>query len=462
MNVIARHSARAATALALALTLALAMPMRAHAQQPAPQRLSLADAVRIASRQSALVQTAGLRTAQAQAQVSESRSAFLPNLRAGATESEVTLNSATFGFNFPSQPGQPPLLNPLGQVIGPVTTLDMRASATQTLFDPAALGRLRASQAGAAAVGVGESAAAEQAAAQAASAYVLALRADAQLSARLADSSLAADLLTIAQDQLSAGVGVGLDVTRAESQLVGVKAQLIAARNDEDRSRLTLARALNLPLETPITLTDSLTMLDDEPGAESGPTDVDAAVALAMRQRPDVRALEAQLRASRAQINAVRDERLPTVNAFGNGGYIGLRLSHLLATYVWGVELSVPVFDGNRRGARVTQQDAAMREIQVRERDLQQQVAADVRGAVLDLSSARQAVDAAHERVRLAEQEVSQARDRFRAGVAGNADVITASLTLNNARTQLIDSETAFQSARVALARAEGRTTSLR
>ena len=103
-----------------------------------------------------------------------------------------------------------------------------------------------------------------------------------------------------------------------------------------------------------------------------------------------------------------------------------------------------------------------MREIKVRQRDLQQQVAADVRGAVLDLSSARQAVDAAHERVRLAEQEVSQARDRFRAGVAGNADVITASLTLNNARTQLIDSETAFQSARVALARAEGRTTSLR
>ncbi len=458
MNVIARCSARVAAVLPLAVAVNLSVSAPALAQQPAPQRLSLADAVRLAARQSALVQTAGLRTAQAQAGVSESRAAFLPNLRAGATEAENTLNSATFGFNFPSQPGQPPLLNPLGQIIGPVTTLDMRASASQTLFDPAALGRLRASQASAAAVGVGESAAAEQAAAQAAVAYVMALRADAQLSARLADSSLAVDLLTIAQDQLSAGVGVALDVTRAESQLAGVKAQLIAARNDEARSRLTLARALNLPLETPLTLTDSLTPGDDAVGA---PQDVDAAVAEAMRQRPDVRALQAQLRAEQAQRNAIHDERLPTVNAFGNGGYIGLRLSHLLATYTWGIELSVPVFDGDRRGARVTAQDAALREIQVRERDLQQQVAADVRGAVLDLSSARQAVDAARERVRLAEQEVSQARDRFRAGVAGNADVITASLTLNSARTQLIDAETAFQSARVALARAEGRTTSL-
>lgn len=451
-------SLRATRAAARVLFAAALLAPALAAQQPAPQPLSLADAVRLAARQSALVQSAALRTAQANARVSQSRSAFLPNLDAGATEAENTLNSATFGFNFPTQPGQPPFLNPLGQIIGPVTTLDLRARASQTLFDPAALGRLNASKAGAAAVGVGESAAAEQAAVQAAAAYVQALRADAQLSARLADSSLAVDLLGIAQDQLTAGVGVALDVTRAESQLAGVKAQLISARNSQARDRLDLARALNLPLDTPFQLTDSLAALD---GAAAGAADVDAAVAEAMRRRPDVRGLEAQISAAQAQINAVRDERLPAVNAFGNGGYIGLRINHLLATYTWGIELSVPVFDGNRRDARITEQDAAARDLQVRVRDLQQQVAAEVRGAVLDLSSARQSVDAARERVRLAEQEVSQARDRFRAGVAGNADVITASLSLNASRTQLIDAETAFQAARVALARAEGRATSL-
>ena len=450
MNV--THSFRIAAAAAFLVPAALA------AQQPAPQRLSLGDAVRMAARQTALVETAALRTAQAEAVVSETRSAFLPNLSAGATEAENTLNSATFGFNFPTQPGQPPFLNPLGQIIGPVTTFDVRARASQTIFDPSAFGRLRASQAGAAAVGAGQSVAAEQAATLAAVAYVQALRADAQLSARLADSSLAVDLLRIARDQLQAGVGVALDVTRAEAQLAGVRAQLIGARNTQARSRLDLARAVNLPLDTPFELTDSLATLDSVPDAG----DVNVAVDEAMRQRPDVRAVESQLRAAQAQITAIRDERLPAVNAFGNGGYIGLRLNHLLATYTWGVELSVPVFDGNRRDARVTEQQAAMRELQVRERDLRQQVSVDVRSAVLDLGSARQAVDAARERVRLAEQEVSQARDRFSAGVAGDADVITASLSLNSARTQLIDAQTAYQSARVALARAEGRTTSLR
>ena len=102
------------------------------------------------------------------------------------------------------------------------------------------------------------------------------------------------------------------------------------------------------------------------------------------------------------------------------------------------------------------------REIEVRRRDLRQQVSLDVRGALLDLVSAREQVDAARERQRLSEQEVAQAQERFRAGVASNADVITASVTLNAARTGLIDALTAYQGARVSLARAEGTVSQLR
>jgi outer membrane protein TolC len=75
---------------------------------------------------------------------------------------------------------------------------------------------------------------------------------------------------------------------------------------------------------------------------------------------------------------------------------------------------------------------------------------------VLNLTSSAEAVSAARERLGLAEQEVSQARERFQAGVAGNADVITAALTLNTARTQYVDALASYQAARVALARAQG------
>src|SRR5260221_14731893 len=79
----------------------------------------------------------------------------------------------------------------------------------------------------------------------------------------------------------------------------------------------------------------------------------------------------------------------------------------------------------------------------------------------LNLRSSSEAVGAARERLALAEQEVAQARERFQAGVSGNADVITASLTLNTARTQLVDALTSYQSARVALARAQGSISTL-
>ncbi|HYS69108.1 MAG TPA: TolC family protein, partial [Gemmatimonadaceae bacterium] len=84
------------------------------------------------------------------------------------------------------------------------------------------------------------------------------------------------------------------------------------------------------------------------------------------------------------------------------------------------------------------------------------------RGALIDLSGAREQLDAATERLSLAEQEVAQARDRFNAGVAGNADVVNASLALTASRTLVNDAETAYQLARVALARATGSVTTLR
>jgi len=127
-----------------------------------------------------------------------------------------------------------------------------------------------------------------------------------------------------------------------------------------------------------------------------------------------------------------------------------------LPTYDLGLQLSVPIFDGFRREGRVAEQESVAKDLENRARDLRLQVEADVRSAVLNLASATEAVAAARERLTLAEQEVSQSRERFQAGVAGNADVITAALTLNAARTQLVDALTSYQASRVALARAQG------
>ena len=412
--------------------------------------LSLGDAARLAAHQSATAEEARFQAAQSVAQVTQARSDLLPNVSAYAQEHGVTINTATFGFALPG-------LDPGGQLLGPVNTMDVRGKLSQTIFDWAALSRVRSATSTAVASNATASDVAEQAAVTASLAYLRAQRADAQLAAREADSVLADSLLGIANDQLSAGVGVALDVTRAQAQVASVRAQLIAARNERDRARLDLLRSLGLPLDARVELADTLSRLSM---ADTTPNE-QAAIAAALKNRPDLRAADEQLLAARQTSGAIRAERLPSLTAFGDEGWLGTNSGNKLNTYQWGVQVTVPVFDGLRREGRIEESEARVSEIDVRRRDLRQQTAIEVRGALLDLGSAREAVDAAREQLRLTEQEVAQARDRFRAGVSGNADVITASLTLNTSRTQLVDALASYQSARVALARAVGSVTAL-
>ncbi|WP_373058449.1 TolC family protein [Gemmatimonas sp.] len=419
---------------------------------PAQNALSIGDAARLAAKQSGGVDVARERVAQAEARVTQRRGALFPDLAAGILQSERNLNSATFGFSFSNPVTGQPLLRPDGEIIGPVPIVDVRYRLQQPLLDLGSIAKWRAAQSTVLAASADVQAQAEMAAATAAAVYVRAARAEAQLSSRRADSALAADLLRIARDQLQAGTGIALDVTRAESQLANVRAQIIGARNERDRGLLELKRAVGLPLDAPLTLTDSLA------GMPVGdvPPDAASALARATESRADVKALLAQETAQRATTQAIKWERTPQLGLVVDQGVIGKHWNRLLPTYSWGVQLSVGLFDGFRREGRVQEQIANARETDAKLRDLRAQSALEVRAALLDLSAALEQVDAVQERLRLAEQEVSQAQERFRAGVAGNGDVITALLSLNQARTLRNDALASYQGSRVALARAMG------
>ena len=432
--------------LVVALIAFLARAAAAQVTADSTIRLSLGEAVRLAAQQNTAVQSARYRVAAAQARVTQSRSELLPNVSGVASERRSTLNSAAaFPIELPI-----PGIDRNGTILGPLDVFDARARLSQNVFDPAALARVKSAKTGVAAADAGVGQTADVAAAIAANAYLSVLRADASYEARLQDSTLAADLLRIAQDQLKAGTGVALDVTRARSQLTGARTQLIMARNERDRTRIDLARTLSLPL-VDIQLTDSLGSLPLNVA-----TTEQAALDTALKGRRDLRALELQAQAARQQASAIRAEALPTVGLLADYGLSQRNGRSYLPTYDLGIALSVPIFDGFRREGRIEEQTSTARDLENRARDLRIQVEADVRTAVLNLASSTEAVAAARERLALAEQEVSQARERFQAGVSGNADVITAALSLNAARTQLVDALTAYQASRVALARAQG------
>jgi outer membrane protein len=440
-----------AAAIAIAST-----PLRA--QQIPAVSLTLGDAARLAARQSAVARGARLRADEAESRVRQRKADLLPTISSYVQEAGRTFNTSTLGIDFPAPPGQPPVFDPKGQVEGPVNTLDVRGRVQQNLVDFGALGRVRSARAAARSSSADADAAAEQAATIATNAYVRAMRADADLRARQADSLLATELLGIAQAQLQAGTGVALDVTRARAQLAATRASVIASRTARDHAHIDLLRSLALPVGSDIVLADSLTAAI---GADLVPDEA-ALVAQAMRNRPDILAEEQRVRAAQQGLSAIKAERLPSLGLVADDGVIGKNGAKMLNTYTWGLQVTLPIFDGFRREARVQEQRSVIKEAELRQHDLEQQAQADVRGALLDLAGAREQLDAARERLRFAEQEVSQAKDRFNAGVAGNADVVNASLALTSSRTLVNDAETAYQLARVSLARATGSVTTLR
>lgn len=413
--------------------------------------LSLGDAARLAAKQSGAVEVSRTRVAAAEARVVQRRGALMPDLAAAIQQASRTTNSATFGFAFRDAQGRP-LLNPNGEIIGPIPTVDLRYRIQAPLLDLGNIAKWRAAQSATEAATADVQAQAEGAAAMAALTYVRGARAEAQVAARLADSSLAAELLRIARDQLQAGVGIALDVTRAQSQLAATRAQIILARAERDRALLELRRATGLSLDAPLTLRDSLGGLP----VDAALPEETAALAQAERERADIRALEAQGRAQQRTLSSIRWERTPQLGFLVDHGALGKDWSHLLPTYTWGVQLSVGLFDGFRREGRVQEQIAGTRETDARLRDLRAQSALEVRTALLDLAAAREQLEAIRERLGLAEQEVAQAQERFRAGVAGNGDVISALLSLNQARTLRNDVLASYHTARVNLARAVG------
>ena len=430
----------------LALGFLIAAPLAAQA--PGPLRLSFADAVRRASGEAPAVALAGLRTDEAEARVRQARSALLPGFSVNGFWVSRTFNSKTLGIKFPTPPGAG-----LPTIIGPFDNVDARLRLTQTLFDLSSAARVRAARAQVRGSTAESGAVSEAAAAGAALAYLRVSRAAAQVVARRADSAVAADLVGLAQAQKNAGVSAAIDVTRARTQLVSAAGALLVALNQQDRARIDLARTLGLDPWTPIAITDTLTAALP---VAAVPATADSIVAVALTHRPDLAAEVARGDAARTAKSAINAERLPRLDVAADYGLSGLTPSTSVGTRQIGVQVSIPILDGFRREGRAAEQSAVARESEVRARDLRQQIAADVETALLDLASAQAQEVIAAERLRLAADEMAQARERFAAGVAGNIEVINAQASLLRARDTDIDARFAAATARVALARAAG------
>ena len=137
--------------------------------------------------------------------------------------------------------------------------------------------------------------------------YLEVLRSERALLAAQADADLAQALLVLAQDQRTAGIATGVDVTRAETRLAQQQVRLAQAKTALEEARLQLQRVVGLPLGSQLTLNDPLRFSDETLPA------IDSAIAQAEQDRPEVRIAGAQVTLTDYKKRAARAELLLNV-----------------------------------------------------------------------------------------------------------------------------------------------------
>ncbi|HKP30411.1 MAG TPA: TolC family protein [Gemmatimonadales bacterium] len=441
--------------IVLSLLCVLSLPVgRAVAQAGAAVPLTLAEAMQrgLTSAPGVVAARAGVQ--QAEARKRETRGDLLPRLDADASYVNRTYNIHTFGIEFPSAPGEP-----FPDLVGPFGVSDARATLHQKLFDYAAIARVRSSGGAVDVSRASEAITKEKAAELIAVAYVRAVRANALIAARTADVDVAQQLADLAQLQLNAGVSAGIDVTRARTQLTGARSLLLIAENDAARAGIDLARSMGRDPASRFTPSDTLSgaMVHSE-----APETREVALASAKARRPDLELERATAQLASLQKSAVRAERLPSLSLQGDAGISGPSFSDGIFTRQLALAFTMPLFDGLRREARIAEQDAVIDAANARQRDVELQLASEVEEALIDITSAAEQERVALEGLTLAEAELSQARERFEGGIAGNIEVINAQSSLIRARTAVIEARATGAIARIRLARATGTAATIR
>ena len=281
--------------------------------------------------------------------------------------------------------------------------------------------------------------------------YLQTVAGKSRIEAARAQVRTAQSLYDLAVDQKEAGVVSGIEVLRAQVELQSERQRLIVAEDQFAKNKLTLARAIGLPLGQEFELTD------DMPFVPIQVSSLEESIERAMRERPDYRSAEAMVRAAELERKAAEAGNLPSLSV--GAGYT------LRNQVQWeghgsqaaiGASLNVPIFTGGRVKSRVIEADAALNRIKAEFEDLKAAIHYDIRRAFLDLKAAEDRVNVAESAVLLAREQVVQSESRFRAGVTNNVEVVHAQEAQATANENHIAGLEAHNMAKLALARALG------
>ena len=222
-----------------------------------------------------------------------------------------------------------------------------------------------------------------------------------------------------------------LDQSFAQVNLSQAKLLVLDSKNQTDAAMASLNDILGGTTEHNYRLVDDAAI--PEPIADSA----DALVAIALQQRPDLKAQQlthdADVRFSRAQ----HEQLLPTISALGvvGGTPVGTSTYYNPNWYgAAGINISIPIFNGFRFSAEATEAALRAKASNEQSRQLTDRIIRDVRTAWLTAITAQQRMTVTTELVKEANTALDLAQTRYRLGLSSIVELSQAQLQQTQAQ----------------------------
>ncbi|MGA7908139.1 MAG: TolC family protein [Candidatus Sulfotelmatobacter sp.] len=407
-------------------------------------QLNFSDALERGLRNNLGLLISGDQTIAARGEKWKQLSDLLPDLSAHLQENVQTQSLTALGFKSNVFPF------PVPHVIGPFNYMDLRATLSQSLFSFKDIEKERAASQSLKSAQLTYKDSRELVVLAVGNSYLQAIAGSARVETAQAQVKNAQALYDRAIDQQKAGLSPAIDTLRAQVELQTRQQQLIAARNDFAKEKLSLERVIGLAPGQEFVLTEKA------PYQALTPLPLDVYLQRAYNSRADYQAAQAQVRAAELARRAASAGHYPTLDLNANYGDVGVTPAQSNGTWQVNGSLNIPIFAGGKVHSDVLEAEAQLRQARSQLGDLRGRIDYEVRASLLDLNAAAEQVEVARSSVELAEEALAQSQDRFTAGVADNLEVVQAQESVAAAHETYIQSLYAHNLAKVELARAIG------
>lgn len=371
--------------------------------------------------------------------------ALLPDLSARVTGSVQQVNLRAAGFN-PNIPGVS-----IPTMVGPFSVADARAYLSQEIFNWSDIKNLKSASESERASQYSYRSDRDLIVLTTGNAYLIVISDNATVDSIRAQVKTAQTLYDNDIDLNQRGVIANIDLLRAQVELKTQQQRLIAAQNQLNIDKLTLARVIGLPKGQEFRLTDTVPYVPLETMT------LNQALTKAYATRPDYLSAKSQVQAAKLALDGAVAENYPWLSTDTNFGDIGSpNFSRSHETFSAALTLNIPVFQGSKVRADKLQADSVLERRKAELADLDGKIDDQVRTAFFNLKSSSELVAVAKSNIDLANQTLTQARDRFNAGVADNLEVVQAQESVASANQSYIASLYSFNLAKISLAQALG------